>query len=54
MYVCMCKGVSRNTISELMDQNKSKEDIVKSTGATTMCGTCKNEFEKIFQTKIGL
>ena len=48
MYICMCKGISHNTISKLIDEKRSKEEIIKSTGATTMCGTCKRDFENLF------
>lgn len=44
MYICVCKAVSHNTISKLLEK-KSKDEIVKSTGITNDCGECKKAFE---------
>lgn len=44
MKICVCRNVSDSEINKYANIH----DFVKATKATTMCGTCQKEVEKIF------
>lgn len=47
MKICVCKNVSDNQIN----QYSTIDEFIKETRATTMCGTCTNSINKIFERK---
>jgi len=50
VLVCLCKSVSRDTIvASIKNGNHSVEMIAKDTLATTGCGTCRRQVEKLLE-----
>jgi bacterioferritin-associated ferredoxin len=48
--VCLCKGVSKDQIiASIHRGNHTIEAIAKDTTATTGCGTCKRQVQKILE-----
>lgn len=47
MKICVCKNISDNEIHKYANI----QDFVKATKATTMCGTCQKEVERIFNAR---
>ncbi|MDP2306995.1 MAG: (2Fe-2S)-binding protein [Pseudomonadota bacterium] len=46
MYVCLCKGVSNRTIRRCVDEGaRSVEDVGRSCGAGTACGSCRLDID---------
>lgn len=53
MVVCVCNNVSTNTINnDYIDKNKSVDDLIIDTGATTCCGKCANYINCMFSEKV--
>lgn len=40
MYVCICHGVNKKTISKLLEEGKTISQIQKETKCGTECGIC--------------
>ncbi|MDH4200277.1 MAG: (2Fe-2S)-binding protein [Spirochaetia bacterium] len=51
--ICLCKGVTREQIIESIRRgNHSLEAIAKDTTASTGCGTCKRQVQKILEEEL--
>ena len=47
MIICLCKGLSTRDL----DPHESFEEIVKRTGAGTVCGACREELRELVEQK---
>ena len=55
MIICVCNNVNEKSILGLCDENKTPIEncntISNVLNVSTICGRCKNEFEKLVKTK---
>lgn len=50
MYVCLCKGVTSQTVSELVAQGASTtKKVAKACGAGSECGRCRRTVRAIIK-----
>ena len=47
MVICICAYVSDKDIKELVEKDKSLDEIIEETQASTCCGKCKEYIEDI-------
>jgi bacterioferritin-associated ferredoxin len=51
MIVCSCRAVSDRELHRAVESGRSLDEVVRLTGATTDCGCCAEEVERIVTAK---
>ena len=54
MYVCLCKGVTNQTVSEVVAAGASTtKKVAKACGAGSECGRCRRTVQAIIKAALG-
>ena len=49
MIICICKNISSKKIKKMIDDGLNRREIIKITGLSKQCGTCKKCFNDFFK-----
>jgi bacterioferritin-associated ferredoxin len=53
MYVCLCKGVTSQTVAEVVAQGASTtKKVVRACGAGSDCGRCRRTIQEIIKAAV--
>ncbi len=53
MYVCLCKGVTSQTVTEVVAEGASTtKKVVKACGAGSDCGRCRRTIQAIIKAAV--
>ena len=47
MIICLCKGISKKTIIEMIEKGMSSEEIVEKLDIGSDCGSCLLDIEEL-------